>query len=112
MVSEVEVVEVVDGDEVEVVDDVDVVPGGSFGPVTRGVPMNSKCIPSAIGNVPPHANPCRRKTSTTRSSMEGVVPYRLVDGLMSIAAPHECRERFRPLVPLCDLISRELNDPP
>jgi hypothetical protein len=43
--------------DVVLVDVVDVVPGGSFGPVTRGFPMYSKCIPSVIGNVPPHAKP-------------------------------------------------------
>jgi hypothetical protein len=67
------VVEVVVVDVV-VVDVVEVVPGGNFGPVTRGVPMNSKCMPSAMGKVPPHANPCRRNTSTMRSSMVGALP--------------------------------------
>lgn len=77
LVDVVDVVDVVVVDVVEVdveVVDVVVVLGGSGGPVTRGSPMYSKCMPSAIGNVPPHAKPCRRNTSTMRSSIVGVAP--------------------------------------
>ncbi len=101
-------VDVVDVDVVEVV----VVLGGSGGPVTRGSPMYSKCMPSAIGNVPPHAKPCRRNTSTMRSSIVGVAPYALVLGLMSKAPPQLWREMLRPLVPLADRMRRGFQHPP
>ncbi len=57
-----------------VVVDVVVVATGSGGPLTRGVPIHSKCMPSGIGKVPPHAKPCRRNASTIRASMVGTVP--------------------------------------
>ena len=78
----------------------------------RGFPMYSKCIPSAIGNVPPHAKPWRRNTSTIRSSIWGVPPYELVVGLMSSAAPQLWREMFLALVPLAERISRGFQHPP
>ena len=85
---------------------------GSGGPVTRGVPMNSKCIPSGVAQVPPHAKPCRRKASTMRRSITGGRPKRLVEGLMSMAAAHECRDRFFPDTPPVLRISRPLKQPP
>jgi hypothetical protein len=88
------------------------VPGGSFGPLIRGEPMYSKCIPSGNAHVPPHANPCRRNTSTIRSSIVGVAPYAFEDGLMSMAAPQLCRERFRPVVPVADRMRRVFQQPP
>ncbi len=42
---------------------------GSGGPSIRGVPMNSKCMPSVIGKLPPQAKPFRRNTSTIRGSI-------------------------------------------
>ena len=56
----VEVVDVVVVDVVVV--DVVVVDDGSVGPTMRGGPMSSKCMPSGMLHVPPHANPLRRKT--------------------------------------------------
>lgn len=88
-VVDVEVVDVVDVEVVDVDVEVDVVDVevvvvlvvvvvggalGSGGPLTRGVPMNSKCMPSAIGKLPPQANPLRRNTSTMRGSIEGMLP--------------------------------------
>lgn len=43
-----------------VVVDVDVVDDGSGAPVIRGSPTNSKCMPSGMLHVPPHAKPLRR----------------------------------------------------
>ena len=75
VVVEVAALEVVVVDVV-VVDVVATVGGalGSVGPVTLGLPMNSKCIPSVIGKLPPQANPLRRNTSTMRMSIVGTLP--------------------------------------
>ena len=47
---------------VEVVVEVVVVDEGRVGPVIRGGPMSSKCMPSGMLQVPPQANPFRRNT--------------------------------------------------
>ena len=39
-----------------------VVDDGSGAPETRGGPMSSKCMPSGMLHVPPHAKPLRRNT--------------------------------------------------
>ena len=62
-VVEIEVVLVVDGVVVEVVVvDVVVVDDGNTPPTIRGGPTSSKCMPSGMLQVPPHANPFRRNT--------------------------------------------------
>ena len=35
---------------------------------SRGSPTHSKCMPSGVRKLPPHANPCLRKIRTVRSS--------------------------------------------
>lgn len=55
VVVEVVVVDVVVVVEVVVVDE------GIGAPVIRGGPINSKCMPSGMLHVPPHAKPLRRK---------------------------------------------------
>jgi hypothetical protein len=109
VVDDVKVVDVVDDVEV-----VDVVGGalGSGGPEILGVPMNSKCIPSMIEKLPPHANPFRRNTSIMRESIFGTTPYGFSDGLISIANAQLCRDRFLPCEPLVDRISRTERQPP
>ena len=75
VVVDVVVVDVVVVDVVVV--DVVVVVGGALGsgaPTTRGSPMNSKCMASLIGKLPPHAKPFLRKTSTILGSIEPTVP--------------------------------------
>ena len=63
IVVEIEVVLVVDVEVVDVVVvDVVVVEDGNPPPTIRGGPTSSKCMPSGMLQVPPHANPFRRNT--------------------------------------------------
>ena len=68
IVVEIEVVLVVDAEVVDVVVvdvvvvDVVVVEDGNTPPTIRGGPTSSKCMPSGMLQVPPHANPFRRNT--------------------------------------------------
>ena len=61
---------------------------------SRRSPTHSKCMPSGVRKLPPQAKPCLRKMRH-RATVEvrGCTPLARPLVLVSIAIPHECRER-------------------
>ncbi len=65
-----------------------------YGYWSRRSPTHSKCMPSGVRKLPPHANPCFRKICTVRQSMSGgAQPWHDPIVLVSTAWPQLWRDR-------------------